>query len=84
MKTLVILEMANNHMGSLVHAKKIVKNFKKVTKKFSRKIDFAIKFQYRDKETFIHKDFINSEDRVIKRFKSTFLSNSDWKNLIKY
>ena len=84
MKTLVVLEMANNHMGSIVHAKKIVKDFKKVTNKFSKKIDFAIKFQYRDKDTFIHKDFINLDDRVIKRFKSTFLSNNDWKNLIKF
>ncbi len=84
MKTLVILEMANNHMGSLVHAKKIVKDFKKITNKFSIKIDFAIKFQYRDKDSFIHKDFVNSDDRVIKRFKSTFLSNKDWKNLTKF
>ena len=76
--------MANNHMGSLAHAKKIVKDFKKITNKFSIKIDFAIKFQYRDKDSFIHKDFVNSDDRVIKRFKSTFLSNKDWKNLIKF
>ena len=84
MKTLVILEMANNHMGSLIHAKKIVTDFKKVTSKFSKKIDFAIKFQYRDKETFIHKSYANSDDRVVKRFKSTFLSNHDWKKLINF
>ena len=84
MKTLVILEMANNHMGSLVHAKRIVKDFKKITNKFSKKINFAIKFQYRDQSTFIHKDFVNSDDRVIKRFKSTFLTNKDWKNLINF
>jgi len=84
MKTLVILEMANNHMGSLTHAKKIVTDFKKVTSKFSKKINFAMKFQYRDKETFIHKDYINSDDRFIKRFKSTFLSDQDWKELINF
>ena len=37
MKTLVILEMANNHMGSLTHAKKIVTDFKKTTSIFSKK-----------------------------------------------
>ena len=84
MKTLVILEMANNHMGSLVHAKKIVTDFKKIENKFSKKIDFALKFQYRNKETFIHKSYINSDDRVIKRFKSTFLSNKDWRDLINF
>jgi sialic acid synthase SpsE len=30
MKTLVILEMANNHMGSLTHAKKIVTSKKRL------------------------------------------------------
>ena len=84
MKTLVILEMANNHMGSLTHAKKIVTDFKKTTSIFSKKIDFAMKFQYRDKETFIHKSYTNSDDRVIKRFKSTFLSNQDWNELINF
>jgi sialic acid synthase SpsE len=84
MKTLVILEMANNHMGSLSHAKKIVTSFKEVTKKFSDKIEFAIKFQYRDKATFIHKNFFERDDKVIKRFKSTFLSNDEWKKLISF
>ena len=84
MKTLVILEMANNHMGSLTHAKKIVTDFKKVTRKFSNKINFAMKFQYRDKETFIHKSYIDSDDKVVKRFKSTFLSDQDWKELINF
>ena len=80
MKTLVILEMANNHMGNLIHAKKIVTEFKKVIGKFSKKINFAMKFQYRDKKTFIHKSYINSDDRVIKRFQTTFLSNQDCDN----
>ena len=84
MKSLVILEMANNHMGSLSHAKKIVSDFKKATNKFSNQIDFAMKFQYRDRETFIHKSYLNSDDKVIKRFKSTFLSNKDWKNLVNF
>ena len=84
MKTLVILEMANNHMGSIDHAKKIIKKFSYITKKFSDKIDFALKFQYRDRETFIHKSYKYSEDKYVKRFQSTFLSNKEWQKLIKF
>ena len=72
MKTLVILEMANNHMGDISHAKKIIKKFSYITKKFSDKIDFALKFQYRDRETFIHESYKHSEDKYVKRFQSTF------------
>jgi N-acetylneuraminate synthase len=84
MKTLVILEMANNHMGSIGHAKKIIKKFSNVTKKFSDKIDFAFKFQYRDSETFIHKSYENSDDKFVKRFQSTFFSDKEWENLIRF
>ena len=84
MKTLVILEMANNHMGSIDHAKKIIKKFSNVTRKFSDEINFAFKFQYRDSETFIHKSYKNSDDRFVKRFQSTFFSDKEWKNLIKF
>lgn len=84
MKPIVILEMANNHMGSLSHAKKIIKSFYKITKVYSSKIDFVLKYQFRDKENFIHKDFYNSNDKFIERFKSTFLSDSDWNSLISF
>ena len=84
MKTLVILEMANNHMGSISHAKKIIKKFSYVTKKFSNKIDFALKFQYRDRETFIHESYKHSDDKYVKRFQSTFFSDSEWNKLIKF
>ena len=67
MKTLVILEMANNHMGSISHAKKIIKGFHYITRKFTDKIDFALKFQYRDRETFIHKSYKQSESDFVKR-----------------
>ena len=84
MKTLVILEMANNHMGSISHAKKIIKKFNIITHKFSDKINFALKFQYRDRKTYIHKNYNNSEDKYVKRFQSTFLSDKEWRKLIKF
>ena len=84
MKTLVILEMANNHMGNISHAKKIIKKFSYITKKFSDKIDFALKFQYRDRKTFIHKSYKHSEDKYVKRFQSTFFSDREWQKLITF
>ena len=45
MKPLVILEIANNHMGDLQHFKKIINTYHNLTKQFKDKIEFAIKFQ---------------------------------------
>ena len=84
MKATVILEMANNHMGSVAHAKKIIKKYYFITREFTRKIDFVLKFQYRDRETFIHKNYKKSEDKYVKRFQSTFFSNKEWQKLIKF
>jgi N-acetylneuraminate synthase len=84
MKTIVILEMANNHMGSIAHAKKIIKKYNYIIPEFTNKIDFVLKFQYRDRETFIHKNYKNSEDKYIKRFQSTFFSDKEWQKLIKF
>lgn len=83
-KPTVILEMANNHMGSITHAKKIINEFKLVTLKFEKEISFILKFQKRDNESFIHKKFINSDDTQVQRFKDTFLSAQDWDELINY
>ena len=84
MKPLVIFELANNHMGSIAHAKLIIKSYYKLTKKFKNKIDFALKFQYRDPKTFIHQSFINSDDKHVKRFKSTFLTKKQWSQILKF
>ena len=82
MKPLVIFEMANNHMGNLSHAKSIITKYYQLTKKFKNTIDFAIKFQYRDSETFIHESFLSSGDKQIQRFKTTFFSKSEWRKII--
>ena len=84
MKPLVIFELANNHMGSVEHAKLIIKSYYELTKKFRSKIDFAIKFQYRDPKTFIHQSFIESDDKHVKRFKNTFLTRSQWSEILKF
>ena len=70
-KPLVIMELANNHMGDVVHTRSIINRFNKVTSKYYNNIDFAIKFQYRNSETFIHDSFKNTEHSGVKRFEST-------------
>ena len=83
-KPLIIFEMANNHMGDLAHAKKIIDIFFKLSKDFKDKLDFAMKFQFRDLDSYIHKSFKFSDHSQVKRFLDTKLTNEQWKFLIKY
>jgi len=79
-KIRIIYEMANNHMGDVNHGIKIIKELKKVSKPFN--FDFAIKFQFRNLETFIHPNFKGSDLKFVKRFEETALSEKDWEKLI--
>lgn len=83
-KPLVILEMANNHMGDINHAKKIIKEYSDITKRFNKNINFAIKFQFRDLKTYLHKDFLKKRDKYVSRFIETELSEDEWEKIIKY
>lgn len=77
-----ILEMANNHMGDLQHGKLIVDNFAYLVKKYE--VNAAIKLQFRQLDSFIHKDFVNSDLKQVKRFKETKLSKEEFKELLNY
>ncbi len=82
---LVIFELANNHMGNVKHAKKIINEYYKLSLDYRKYgIDFAFKFQFRDLDTFIHNDFKNSEHQGVKRFETTALSDAQWDDLIKF
>ena len=72
-----ILEMANNHMGSVSHAKKIIDRFAHIVHKHN--LNAAIKLQFRQLDSFIHKDFIESDLKYVKRFKETRLSKAEFK-----
>ena len=74
-KDLFILDLANNHFGDVTHAKKIIKKFSDISNK--KKIRSAIKFQLRDYNTFIHKDFFESKDKYVRRFLDTKLEIED-------
>ena len=78
---LYVLDIANNHFGDLIHAKSIINQFGKISKKLN--IKSTIKFQFRELDSFIHKDFINSDEKFVKRFMSTKLSNKDFAYLLK-
>ncbi len=84
MKPLVIFELANNHMGKLSHAKLIIDKYYRMSKKFRDKIDFALKFQYRDLPTFIHPSFMSSQDKQVLRFKDTYLSKEHWRQILQF
>ena len=76
-ENLFVLDLANNHFGDVSHAKKIIDNFSKVIKK--NKIKAAIKFQFRDLDTFVHKSERNNDkNKYVKRFLSTEMSLSQF------
>lgn len=63
---LFILELANNHWGRLERGLKIIKEFSTIVR--FNNVKAAIKLQFRDVDSFIHKDFRDNKDiRYIKK-----------------
>ena len=80
---LLILDLANNHNGSVAHGKKIIDEMLSVTKDFDFSI--AIKFQYRDLPNFIHPNFQDRRDlKYVDRFLSSQISWEDFIELRDY
>lgn len=81
-KPLFIFEMANNHQGEVEHGKKIIRAMAAVSTPYREQFNFAIKFQYRDLDTFIRPDYKERDDvKNIKRFKETRLSQEEFLEL---
>ena len=77
---LVILEMANNHLGDTAHGIELIRALKKAVD--GKKFRFAVKFQYRDLDTLIHPDYRDRMDiKYIKRFSETRLSEDEFLTL---
>ncbi|MBT8342128.1 MAG: N-acetylneuraminate synthase family protein [Desulfatitalea sp.] len=73
---LFVFDMANNHMGDVDHGLRIIQELGRVVRQF----DFtcALKFQYRDLDTFIHPAYkSNFNFKYVKRFQQTRLSDAD-------
>jgi sialic acid synthase SpsE/mannose-6-phosphate isomerase-like protein (cupin superfamily) len=77
---LFIFEMANNHMGDIEHGIRIINEMALVARKYPFRC--AIKFQYRDLDTFIHPEYKERKDlKYVKRFLETRISDEDRKRL---
>lgn len=89
---LFVLELANNHWGSVTRGKKIIKEFAKVVK--DNNIKASIKLQFRDVDSFIHKDFQAKKEknlaslpkrlRYIEKTSQTKLSSQEFEDLVLY
>ncbi len=78
---LFVLEIANNHWGSLNRGIKIIRDFAHVVKK--NKIKAAIKFQFRDVDNFVHSNYKeNKEIRYVNKTIKTKISWQDMKVMI--
>ena len=82
-KPLIILEFANNHMGDATLFKAMVDDYALVMQAYPQ-LNFAIKLQYRDLDTFIHPNFKGTDHAGVSRFESTRVSIVEWSPLIDY
>jgi len=79
---LFIYDMANNHQGDVDHATNVINALGDVTRETG--VRGALKFQFRQLETFIHPDYKNREDvKHIPRFMSTALDKEQYRLLTK-
>lgn len=79
---LFVLELANNHWGSVERGLKIIQQFAGAVR-FSN-VRAAIKLQFRDVDAFVHKDFKSRSDiRYVKKTLDTKLSEEDFATLVR-
>ncbi len=79
---LFVLEMANNHLGSIERGLKIIGAYGQVVR--FNNVRASIKIQIRDVDNFIHRDFRGRSDiRYIKKTLDTQLSFDDYATLVK-
>jgi N-acetylneuraminate synthase len=80
-ENLFVLEMTNNHQGSLDRALQIVHEHSRVIR--FNGVRAAIKLQFRDIDTFIHKEFRNRTDiRYVKRLLDSRMEKADYAKLV--
>jgi sialic acid synthase SpsE len=80
-ENLFVLELANNHRGSVDRGLKIIRDFGTVVR--YNNIKAAIKLQFRDVNNFIHPEYKgNQELRYIKKTEATKLSKEEFSRLL--
>jgi N-acetylneuraminate synthase len=78
---LFVLELANNHWGDLRRGLLIIRTFAKLVKKYE--IKAAIKLQFRNASTLIHKNYKGRTDiRYIHRTEARILSDKAYRRMV--
>ncbi len=78
---LFVLELANNHWGNRERGLRIIEEFAQVVR--FNNVRAAIKLQFRDVDSFIHRDFKNRQDiRYIKKTMATKMDIKDYQVLV--
>ena len=78
-KDLFVLELANNHWGNVDRGIQIIRDFGSIAK--HNNVKAAIKFQIRDVQSFVHKDFRNHNSRYIQKTIATEMSYEDYNKM---
>lgn len=77
---LFILDLANNHQGKVGHGLEIIREMAQITRRHG--VRGALKFQFRNLETFIHPRWETiSDNKHIPRFQQTRLDNDQFQTL---
>jgi len=78
---LFVLEVANNHWGSVERGLRIIREFATVARYHNMRC--AMKLQFRDVDHFIHKDFRDRQDiRYVKKTVDTKMNDEDYGALV--
>lgn len=80
-ENLFVLEMTNNHQGSLDRGLAIIREHSRIVR--FNNVRAAIKLQFRDVDSFVHKDFRDRDDiRYIRRVLDTRLRKADYEQMV--
>lgn len=80
-ENIFVLELANNHLGSVERGLKIIREFGTIVR--FNNVKAAIKLQFRDVDSFIHPDYKGNEDsRYIKKTEATKLTRDEFATLL--
>ena len=79
---LFVLELANNHWGKVDRGMRMITDYSRIVR--FNNVRAAIKLQFRDVDSFIHKDYRHRTDlRYIKKILDTQLLKEDYRNMVK-
>ena len=80
-QNLFVLDLANNHQGSVEHGTTIIERCADVVGRHG--VRAALKFQFRDLDTFVHPEHVGqSANKHVGRFLSTRLSWDEYRQLV--